>query len=182
MAASPPPEQRGSGSHVAAIVIAAVTGLIFLTGPPLWWQYAFPNETKPMPNTTGPASSPVAVTPSAGVIGFRGGCEPYTVYAQNRWKPYGAAVRSAPDIKAKQVSGVAPNQPVAVTGWVHAEPAYPRNPRPFDSDIWFFLADGSGWVSFPGVRAVPTFEDPTLADPDGGQPAPIPDQCQGFAQ
>jgi hypothetical protein len=121
--------------------------------------------------------------PSAnpGVIRFVGGCSPFQVFAQNRWAPYGTAVRSAPSILSKQIGAKDPNQSLAVNGWVHGTVAYPRNTPPWNSDVWFHLADGAGWVSFAGTRADPVSRDPTgLAD--GGPPAQTDPACEGDAQ
>lgn len=113
-----------------------------------------------------------------GVVGFVGGCAPFRVYAQNRWLPYGAAIRSGPSLANKQISARDPNQSIEVNGWVHGDVAYPHNAKPFNSNIWFHLADGAGWVSFAGVREDPTFNDPTLLA-SGGTPAPTEPGCQG---
>lgn len=108
-----------------------------------------------------------------------GGCPPYVIYAQNRWEPYGAKRLATPYRDAKQLTpGVAPNELIYVDGWVHTESAQPSNVAPWDSNIWFHLADGSGWVSFAGTRAVPTPQDPTGLDPNGGTPAPTPAECE----
>ena len=74
---------------------------------------------------------------------------------------------------------MAPNKQFAVNGWVRTQAAYPHNSPPFDNDVWFHVADDSGWVSFAGVRADPTtpVEDPF--DPEGGRPAPIDEECSG---
>jgi hypothetical protein len=68
---------------------------------------------------------------------------------------------------------------IAVDEWVHSRPAYPTNSAPWNSDVWFHLADNSGWVSFAGVRATPVKHDPTGEDPDGGTPAPTSGRCEG---
>src|SRR5207253_1581000 len=82
------------------------------------------------------------------VIAFGGGCAPFQVFAQNRWLPYGAAIRPSPNPLSKQISTVDANRSIAVDGWVHGTSAYPANPTPFNGDAWFHLADRSGWVSF----------------------------------
>jgi hypothetical protein len=118
--------------------------------------------------------------PDSEVERISGGCSPYVVYAQNRWQPYGAKRMAAPYRDAKQLSpGVAPNELIYVDGWVRSESAQPSNVAPWDSNIWFHLADSSGWVSFAGTRAVPTPPDPTGLDPNGGTPAPTPADCEG---
>ena len=112
------------------------------------------------------------------VAGFVGGCEPFVVYAQGRWQPYGASKRSRPDPASPKLGAYDPNKVIAVDGWVHGEPAYPTNSPPFNSDIWYHLADDSGWVTYAGVRAVPTAPDPSGLG-EGGQAAPTPAECQG---
>ena len=116
-----------------------------------------------------------------GIVGFSGGCETFRVVAQNRWDPFGASVRVGPDPLSEKVGSYGPNELVPVDGWVHSEIAYPTNAPPWDSDIWFHLADGTGWVSFAAVRELPTEPDPTLRA-DGGPPPPTPATCQGAIQ
>lgn len=128
------------------------------------------------------AVSRYRVTPDqTGVIRFVGGCAAFRVFAQNRWYPYGAAVRTAPLITAKQIASRDPNQSLSVNGWVHSDVAYPTNRPPWNSDVWYHLADGAGWVSFAGVRATPVTRDPSGLGP-GGPPPPIDPHCQGEAQ
>lgn len=119
---------------------------------------------------------------TAGVVGFTGGCARFQIFAQNRWAPYGTAVRTEPDVNSKKIAGFPGNYSISVNGWVHSSVAYKTNTAPWNSDIWFHLADGSGWVSFAGVRGVPTPQDPTGLSPDGGAPAPATAQCQGSEQ
>ena len=111
---------------------------------------------------------------------FSGGCEKFAVYAQNRWAPYGTAVRTQPDVLApKEDKSFAPNEVIAVDGWVHtSQPAYPTNTPPWNSDVWFHVANFDGWVSFAGVRAEPTAQDPT-GRADGGPAAPTTQDCEG---
>jgi hypothetical protein len=146
--------------------VSLLIGVALATGPPFWFKYV------------GLAHS---ATANNGVIRFVGGCAPFRVYAQTRWYPYGVAVRSAPQITAKQIGSKDPNQSAPVDGWVHAEVAYPTNTPPWNSDVWFHMADGSGWISFAGVRAAPTSQDPT-EHADGGPPISLQAQCQGSAQ
>ena len=117
-------------------------------------------------------------TPDTAVVGMVGGCEPFLIYAQNEWAPLGAVKRSGPSPTAHVLGQYDGNEPIAVDGWVHAIPAYPTNYPPFDSDIWFRVADGSGWVSFAGLRAAPT--RPLTTPSEGGtKAAPAPEECQG---
>jgi hypothetical protein len=129
--------------------------------------------------TLAPQRTPPPANP--GVIRFVGGCTPFHVYAQNRWLPYGTAVRTGPSPDNKVIGNRDPNQLITVDGWVHGVVPYPHNSPPWNNDKWFHLADGAGWVSFAGVRAVPTAPDPTLSA-DGGMPAPTRAACQGSAQ
>jgi hypothetical protein len=117
-----------------------------------------------------------------GVVGFSGGCDAFQVYAQNRWQPYGAVVRAQPNINSKVESHLPGNFAIDVNGWVHSRPAYPTNTAPWNSDVWFHMADDSGWVSFPGVRAAPVGEDPTGQSPQGGIPVPTSATCEGSIQ
>jgi hypothetical protein len=114
-----------------------------------------------------------------GVAGLVGGCERFTVFAQNRWDPRGAAVRAQPYRESNQVGNYDPNQLIPVNGWVRTRPAYPANTAPWNSDVWFHVADNSGWVAFAGVRADPTDYDPTGRATDGGRPAPRDPECSG---
>lgn len=114
----------------------------------------------------------------ATVVGFVGGCPPFQIYAQNRWEPYGTAVRAKPSNLATIVATFPGNMSLSVNGWVHGRVAYADNRPPFDSDIWFHLSDDAGWVSYAGVRALPTARDPTGVA-DGGPPAPHPPKCEG---
>lgn len=175
---------------VIAVLISLVVGFVYLTGKPFWLQDSSqPQGSSSPPNQSGSATSsssqpPPSPSPSAapGVIGFQGGCAPFVVYAQNRWPAYGAAIRTAPSQTAKKIEGRAANEVIAVNGWVHSEVAYSWDPPPFNNDVWFHLADGSGWVSFAGVRGTVTQPDTTLHDPDGGPPAPMDAGCEGTAQ
>lgn len=117
-----------------------------------------------------------------GVTAFSGGCDAFRVYAQNRWTPYGVAVRAEPNVDSKLIVGLQGNMPMDVNGWVVSRPAYPTNTAPWNSGVWFHLADDSGWVSFAGVRAAPVAKDPTGHAADGGVPVPTLAKCQGTAQ
>lgn len=80
-----------------------------------------------------------------------------TVYAQNEFPPYGAAVRSAPDIAAEQIAGVEANRPIEVSGWTEVdEVAYQENPDLWAGRHWYQLADESGWVNIAGIRSTET--------------------------
>jgi hypothetical protein len=133
-------------------------------GWPWWW-----------PLVTGDKKPAVA----SDVVGITGGCEPFRAHAQNRWAPVGAAVRAGPNVESRRVRGEPPNMVLMVDGWVHSRVAYPTNPAPWNSDIWYHLADNSGWVSFAGVRANPTSTDSTGLSKDGGTPARLSTDCEG---
>ena len=114
-----------------------------------------------------------------GVMCFVGECEPFSVYAQNRYDPIGTSIRATPRREGRKVGSFAPNELVPVDGWVRSQSAYPHNTPPFDNDVWFHLADDRGWVAFAGVRADPTTPVADPGDTDGGRPAPIPAECSG---
>lgn len=136
------------------LLVSLIAGAVYMDELPLWWKKVVGDE-------------------------FVEGCQPYVVYAQNRWDPRGTAVRMAPTVMSEKIFSFDYNEVITVDGWVHATVAYPTNPEPWNSDIWFHLAHRQGWVSFAGVRAVPTPYDPTGHDPEGGQPAATPSHCEG---
>ncbi len=111
---------------------------------------------------------------------FQGGCKPSIVYAQNRWLPYGAAERSAPNLKAQKIGGYSPNEAITVDGWLHSgTQVYPNNQPPFNSDVWFHDANKPfGFISFAGVRAALTRPDTSL-QAAGGPPAQLGANCEG---
>lgn len=115
-----------------------------------------------------------------GVTPMSGGCEPFQVFAQNRWNPVGARILAAPNMASKQIGSIAPNKTVYVDGWVPGNPAYPHNTPPWDSPEYLHLADGSGRVTFGGVRALPTDFDPTGHSNYGGEPVPLRNECRGL--
>lgn len=157
------PGTRG-GDRGFAIVLALVVAVLGASAAPWWW-----------PLVTGSSSD----GPPAGVTGFVGSCDPFRVYAQNRYPPLGAAIRAAPEVESRQMGSEAGNKAIIVDGWVRSRVGYPSNPPPWDSDVWFHLADDSGWVSFAGVRELPTSPDESGLDPDGGPPAPASEACHG---
>jgi hypothetical protein len=167
---------------VSIIVVAVLTLAVALLGGPsrvggiLHGTFASPSVSQvPSPS---PAAPPASAAPKA--VGMTGGCANFRIYAQNRWAPLGATIRSAPTASAKPLGTVAPNYQLFTNGYIHTEVAYPLNPPPWNNDVWFHVADG-GWVSFAGVRAVPTTPDPTgLAD--GGTPVPLVEGCLGALQ
>ena len=137
---------------ILPIVIAVGT-----MGAPWWWPLLTSDKT-------------IAASATAR------GCAPFQVFSQNQWPPYGAMTRTRPSVAAPPISALAPNEPIAVDGWIDAAAPYRANPRPFNSNVWFRLANRQGWVSFAAVRAIPTAHDP---DPShGGEAAPTPARCQ----
>lgn len=134
----------------------------------------------------GPDRLQAVVQPDEGsdITGMTGGCEPFRVYAQNRWAPLGTKVLAAPTYgpDTEQVDAIAPNKVVWVDGWVRGNVAYPTNSTPWNSNVYFHLSDDSGWVTFAGVRAVPTSPDPTGYSPDGGKAVQVIDECEGMLQ
>jgi hypothetical protein len=105
-----------------------------------------------------------------------GGCEPFAVFAQNRWAALGAVRRAEPIATATEIGQYAGNEIISVNGWIRARAPYPTNTSPWNSDVWFHVTDG-GWVAFAAVRADPTFEDKTLLSNDGGRPVPLDLNC-----
>ena len=93
-------------------------------------------------------------------------CEPFIVYAQNRFPApsggFGAAVRSGPDIGAPLIGSYAGNAQIKAIGYVITnKQAYPTNPEPIDGDHWIVVEtdDDTGFISDAGVRAGKTHRD-----------------------
>jgi len=154
-----------SKEFLAGLVVAIALAIVAASSSPWWWRYVHRGKQAPQ-----------------GVVVDSGGCDAFQVFAQNRWAPTGTAVRAAPNIEAHVVATYPGNFSIMVDGWVHSRPAYPTNTAPWNSDIWFHLADDSGWVSFPGVRAEPTATDPTGLSSDGGVPAATSAKCEASVQ
>jgi len=148
------------------LVVTAILTVVAASSSPWWWKYG-PWAHAQLP---------------AGVVGFSGGCDAFQIYAQNRWQPYGATVRAEPNINSKVQARLSGNLAFDVNGWVHSRPAYPTNTAPWNSDVWFHVADDSGWVSFPGVRATPVQQDSTGQSSYGGVPVPTSASCEGSIQ
>jgi hypothetical protein len=81
-----------------------------------------------------------------------------------------------------KVGSYASNAVISVNGWVYGTADYPTNPPPWNSNIWFHLTDGAGWVAYPAVRAYPMTPDPDGLNPDGGPPVATSKSCQGEIQ
>jgi len=178
------PRQSGRDKFVALVVAPLLLGILLASSAPWWLRYIDPGRTPAStPNAGAPLSQDSSpALPEVRVVGFIGGCSPYRVVSQNRYNPPGARKLIAPDVLSQQVGGFRENEIVVVDGWVHGSVAYPYNRPPFNNDIWFHLADDSGWVSFAAVRANPTALDPTGFDEDGGTPAVAPMECEGAIQ
>jgi hypothetical protein len=149
--------------HLPTVDISIVVGVIFASTSPWWWKYT----------PRGFVNFATAITP----IGFSGGYAPFELYAQNRWIPHGTAIRTAPSPTSREVGSYSPNHLVDVNGWVYGVVTYPKNTPPFNSNVWYHLADNNGWVSFAGVRSQPAINDPTLRA-NGGPPAPVSSLCE----
>lgn len=65
-------------SFVLSVILAAAT----LGSAPWWWHLAFPSSE----------------ASASAVVGMSGGCAPFQIFAQNRWKPYGVAIRAQPNV------------------------------------------------------------------------------------
>jgi len=163
---APQPAPSRWREHRVAALWTIVGGLIFMGSVPLWVTWAREHVL------------PTGLGGTANVATLKGGCaEGWQVYAQNQWTPVGTAVREEPNVDSKKLEAISPNIPFMVDGWVHASVAYEYNPAPFNSDIWLHRKRG-GWVSFAGVRSVPTEFDPKSRS-EGVFPAPLPDDCEG---
>jgi hypothetical protein len=114
-----------------------ITGAITAGSAPWWWP---------------PVHRAVNSALGRETTAFSGGCGGYQLYAQNRWSSTGASIRRAPDALSAKVGGFGPNEIVAVDGSIHSKVAYPNNPSPWDSDVWFHLADDRGWVALPACE------------------------------
>ena len=110
---------------------------------------------------------------------FVGGCPRFDLYAQNQFDAYGTLIWTAPSPTADNYPGLSANQIVVVDGWVKTRTPYPGNQTPFDSPVWYHLANGAGWVTFAGVRAVPTSPGPLGDHEPGSDPAPVDSSCAG---
>lgn len=166
--------RTGNSRLVDRWLAPLLVGILLMGSAPWWWEPVFGTEHSTPTEVSG--------TEAEAIVGFVGSCEPFRVVAQNRYNPPGARKLKAPDVLSTQVGSFGPNELIAVDGWVHGAVAYPTNSPPFNSDIWFHLADDSGWVAFAAVRANPTVLDPTGLDPDGGTPAATPSACEGAIQ
>lgn len=145
-------------------MISLITGIVTAGSAPWWWP---------------PAHRGIDRLRGHETTAFSGGCGSYQLYAQNRWNPAGASIRRAPNALSEKVGGFGPNEIVAVDGWIHANVAYPSNRSPWDSDVWFHLADKRGWIAFAGLRSAPSDFDPTGKAAYGGIVPATPADCEG---
>jgi hypothetical protein len=149
-------------------VISVVLTIVAAGSAPWWWRY--------MPWVHSSDQPPPAVA------GMSGGCAPFEAIAQNRYPPYGAAIRTQPNALSTKVGSYTGNAVISVNGWVYGTADYPTNPPPWNSNIWFHLTDGAGWVAYPAVRAYPMTPDPDGLNPDGGPPVATSKSCEGEIQ
>jgi hypothetical protein len=108
-----------------------------------------------------------------------GGCAAFNLHAQNQFDPVGTLIWDSPSPTSTSFRGFSPNQLITVDGWVRTRSPYPTNSAPWDSDIWFHLANDAGWVTFAGVRSVPTGPGPNGNQEPGSDPAPVDSACAG---
>lgn len=157
---------------VAAVVVWAVVGALGDGGQQ-------PMGDGPPANVSPQEQGEAAMElPVAGIVGAEE-CEAFAVYAQGRWAPYGATVRRGPSITTTRVAAITPNVAIPVDGWATTDAAYPDNPDPWNSPVWFHLTDGTGWVSFPGVRSTPSDPQGTDGPAGGGSPVELAPECEG---
>lgn len=126
-------------------------------------------------------SSETIPTPTrlATVITGASGCQPFGVYAQNRWSPQGASERLKPDVLSPKTRGYGGNEVIAVDGWyASGKEVYPTNPAPWNSDVWLHVRGRVGWVAFAAVRSEPTTFDPSSLSSDGGKPVTLTPVCR----
>jgi hypothetical protein len=159
-----PTMDRGSITISALVSLVSVLSLTAVAVPIF-------NQVRVWTNT-GNAQTPVDL--------MKGGCATFSLFAQNQFDPSGAVTRSSPTPAARKLGSFGPNASVLVDGWVRGKPAIPNGMPPLDSDIWFHLANNSGWVAFPAVRAVPT-EQKRSGQQTPQALAPTPRSCEGQA-
>lgn len=158
-------EQRDITAIALAIVASVVLMLVAFSSAPWWWRYM------PWDQSSAP--------PPSAIAGMSGGCAPFEVIAQHRYPPYGAAIHAQPNPLSTKVGGYVGNAVISVNGWVYGTAEYPTNLPPWNSNIWFHLTDGAGWVAYPDVRAYPTTPDPDGLNANGGPPVTTSKSCEG---
>lgn len=110
------------------------------------------------------SKSTSAVENETSIVQTVGDCEPFVVYAQNRFLPPGAIGRSEPDINSDQVASFSFNQQLTAIGYVEGqEPAYPDNPESIDGSHWLIVRTMGrlAYVNDAAVREKKTEQDPT---------------------
>lgn len=158
-------DDRKVRRYMVSLVVVFLIAVAGASAIPWWSKYVI--------GSGGPGKPPV--------VGMSGGCTPFQVFTQNRWFPLGTAIRVQPSVLSTQVGTYAGNMSISVNGWALGQAAYPTNAPPWNSNVWFHLADGAGWVSFAGVRAAPTSPDPTGVA-KGGAPVPTLARCRGVVE
>jgi hypothetical protein len=121
----------------------------------------------------------VFLWPSSDAESLVGGCQPFNLYAQNEFEPYGTLIWAEPSPHADRAQGFAANELISVDGPVRTRSPYTTNSAPWDSNIWFHLTNDSGGVSFAGVRATQTVHDPEAGFGPGTSPSPTDSDCAG---
>ena len=142
-----------------------------------------PNSTTRSRAPESTTTAAVAPTPSvtATTVELVPGCVPYAVYSQNRFQPFGTAVRTQPSVLAPKAVDIhfSVNEVIPVDAWSHTGViSYPTNSPELRDDVWLHVARTNGWVSFDGVRGAPTSPDPTGSSPDLGTLAELRPGCQ----
>lgn len=106
---------------------------------------------------------------------------PFVVFAQywDSARP-GAAIRAGPNRSTIKLDAERANEAMLVDGWVQTMVPYPTNPAPWNSDVWFRLADGRRWVSFAAVHTELVFfeDEDDGAAKQPGTPVDPPDECR----
>lgn len=90
-------------------------------------------------------------------------CEPFTIYAQNKFPPPGALGRAYASKDSEVVVSFGKNEKLTTIGYVEVEePVYPDNPEAIDGDHWFLVTTPTGnvYVNDAAVRAEITEQDP----------------------
>jgi hypothetical protein len=99
--------------------VALLLGVAAATGPPWWFK------------AVGLESTHSSSQRTSAVVGMSGGCMPFQVFAQGRWRPLGTAIRAAPNVLSTQVGSFPANMSISVNGWVYGRSAYPTNVAPW---------------------------------------------------
>jgi hypothetical protein len=157
--------QTSRHTELKAVLFASVLiSVIAASSAPWWWGNL-------------PTAKPAYV-----IAGISGGCHLFTVVAQNGWPPYGAVAKRQPKPSSLTNEIFAGNEIIAVDGWVHGGAIYPTDASPWNSDVWYHLSDGRGWIAYPAVRAAQAQPHPTPTNPDGRPPAATTAACEGLVR